>query len=72
VEAHVFNPSIWESEAGKFLEFQDSQGYTEKPCLEKPEAWGRGGGQFVKTICFMLETMDLRKLYENVLLSRMW
>jgi hypothetical protein len=42
--AHAFNPSI--REAGGFLssrtawstkEFQDSQGYTEKPCLEKPK-----------------------------------
>jgi hypothetical protein len=40
----VFNPSTREAEAGRFLssrpawsttcEFQDSQGYTEKPCLE--------------------------------------
>jgi hypothetical protein len=45
--AHAFNPSTWEVEAGGFLrvrgqpglqsEFQDSQGYTEKPCLEKPK-----------------------------------
>ena len=43
--AHAFNPSTWEAEAGGFLssrpawstEFQDSQGYTEKPCLEKPK-----------------------------------
>jgi hypothetical protein len=45
--AHVFNPSTWEAEAGGFLsstpawstkvKFQDSQGYTEKPCLEKPK-----------------------------------
>jgi hypothetical protein len=44
--AHAFNPSTWEAEAGGFLssvrgqpglqsEFQDSQSYTEKPCLEK-------------------------------------
>jgi hypothetical protein len=41
VVAHSFSPSTWE--AGGFLssrpawstEFQDSQGYTEKPCLEK-------------------------------------
>jgi hypothetical protein len=42
VVAHTFNPST--REAGRFLssrpawsksEFQDSQGYTEKPCLEK-------------------------------------
>jgi hypothetical protein len=34
--AHAFNPSTWEAEAGRFLsEFQDSQDYTEKSCLEK-------------------------------------
>jgi hypothetical protein len=35
--AHAFNPSTQEAEAGRFLcsEFQDSLGYTEKPCLEK-------------------------------------
>jgi hypothetical protein len=41
---HAFNPSTWETKAGGFLsqgqpglqsEFQDSQGCTEKPCLEK-------------------------------------
>jgi hypothetical protein len=36
---HDFNPSTWKAEAGGFLslqsEFQDSQGYTEKPCIEK-------------------------------------
>jgi hypothetical protein len=43
VVAQAFNPSTWEAEAGGFLssrnslqsEFQDSQGYAEKPCLEK-------------------------------------
>jgi hypothetical protein len=44
VVAHVFNPSTWEAESGGFLssrppglqsEFQDSQGYTDKPCLKK-------------------------------------
>jgi hypothetical protein len=43
---HAFNPSTREAEAGGFLsrgqsglqsEFQDSQGYTEKPCLKKPK-----------------------------------
>jgi len=42
VVAHAFNLSAWEAEAGRFLssrsglqsEFQDSQGYTEKLCLE--------------------------------------
>ena len=43
--AHAFNPSTWETEAGRFLsarpswslqsEFQDCQGYTENPCLKK-------------------------------------
>jgi hypothetical protein len=42
--AHAFNPSTREAEAGDFWvrgqaglqsECQDSQGYTEKPCLEK-------------------------------------
>jgi hypothetical protein len=45
VVVHAFNPSTWEAEAGRFLslrservsEFQDSQGYTEKPCLKKPK-----------------------------------
>jgi hypothetical protein len=38
VVAHAFNPRTWEAEAGRFLssrQFQDSQGYIEKPCLEK-------------------------------------
>jgi hypothetical protein len=43
VVAHAFNPSTWEAEAGRSLslrpawstEFQDSQGYTEKPRLKK-------------------------------------
>jgi hypothetical protein len=41
VVAHVFNPSTWEVEAGGFLILrpawttEDSQGYTEKPRLEK-------------------------------------
>jgi hypothetical protein len=40
---HTINPSTREAEAGRFLgsrptwstEFQDNQGYSEKPCLEK-------------------------------------
>jgi hypothetical protein len=45
VVAHAFSPSTWEAEAeasgfqvqdqpGLQSEFQDSQGYTEKPCVE--------------------------------------
>ena len=46
VVTQAFNPSTWEAEAGRSLssrpawsqsEFQDSQGYTEKPCLEKQQ-----------------------------------
>lgn len=35
---HTFNPSTWDAGAGESLEareFQDCQGYKEKPCLEK-------------------------------------
>jgi hypothetical protein len=46
--AHTFNPSTWEAEAGKSvslvyrIEFQDKQGYTEKPCVrKKPTIPGR-------------------------------
>jgi hypothetical protein len=44
VVSHAINPSAREAEAGRFLsqgqtvlqsQFQDSQGYTEKPCLKK-------------------------------------
>jgi hypothetical protein len=44
VVAHAFYLSTWEAEAGRFVslrpaglqsEFQDSQGYTEKPCLKQ-------------------------------------
>jgi hypothetical protein len=44
VVAHAFNPSTQEAKAGRVRgqpglqsEFQDSQGYTEKPCLEKKQ-----------------------------------
>jgi hypothetical protein len=48
VVAHTFNPSTREAEAGQVdfwvrgqpglqSEFQDSQGNTEKTCLEKPK-----------------------------------
>jgi hypothetical protein len=33
VVAHAFNPSTWEAETDE-VEFQDSQGYREKPCLK--------------------------------------
>ena len=40
VVVHAFNPSVREAEAGQpglQSEFQDIQGYTEKPCLKKPK-----------------------------------
>ena len=43
VVAHAFNPSTWEADfrvqgqPGLQSVFQDSQGYTEKPCLKKPK-----------------------------------
>jgi hypothetical protein len=49
VVAHAFDPSTWEAgkqrqvdfwvrgQPGLQSEFQDSQGYTEKPCLDKPK-----------------------------------
>jgi hypothetical protein len=47
VVTHDFNPGTWEAEEGGAQgvrgqpdlqsEFQDSQGYTEKPCLQKPK-----------------------------------
>jgi hypothetical protein len=53
VVAHTFNPSTWEAEAGGFQgqpglqsEFQDSQGYTEKPCLEKPKPQTNKKGKY--------------------------
>jgi hypothetical protein len=57
VVAHAFNLSTWEAEAGGCLssrpawstEFQDSQGYTKKACLEKH---GGGGGEIKLTTSF--------------------
>jgi hypothetical protein len=49
VVVHTFNSSTWAAESGGFLssrpqgqpglqsEFQDSQGYTEKPCLKQQQ-----------------------------------
>jgi hypothetical protein len=52
VVGHTFNSSTWEAEAGRFFnsrpawstEFQNSQGYTEKPCLEKQTNNKQKGG----------------------------
>ena len=58
---HIFNPSTWEAETGGSLwvwgqpglqsEFQDSQDYTEKPCLEKKQKEKRKKPSFY--YCFL-------------------
>jgi hypothetical protein len=57
VVAHTFSPSTQEAEAGGFLsssqpglqsEFQDSQGYTEKPRLEKLKKKVGGAGEMAQ------------------------
>jgi hypothetical protein len=60
---HAFNPSTPEAEVGGFLssspvpglqsEFQDSQGYTEKPCLEKQERERERERERFKEACVM-------------------
>ena len=37
VVVHYFSTSTQEAEPGLQSEFQNIQGYTEKPCLEKPK-----------------------------------
>jgi hypothetical protein len=57
VVAHAFNPSTREAEAGRFLssrpawstKFQDSQSYTEKPCLEKQKTNNKQTNKQTKT-----------------------
>jgi hypothetical protein len=52
VAGQAFNPIAQKAEAGRSLssrqlglqgEFQDSQGYTQKPCLEKPKKKKKSG-----------------------------
>lgn len=57
--AHTFNPSTWEAEVGGSLwaqgkpglesEFQDIQGYTEKPCLNTPPKFATPAQNEIKT-----------------------
>ena len=57
----AFNPNTWEAEAGRFLssrpawstEFQDSQDYTEKPCLEKKQIQKTKKRKIKKNIYFL-------------------
>lgn len=53
---YTFNPSMQESETSEDLlslrptwptEFQDSQVYTEKPCIKKNQISKKGGGEQV-------------------------
>jgi hypothetical protein len=71
VVAHAFNPSTWEAEAGGFQgqpglqsEFQDSQGYREKPCLEKKKI----NSKWIKTlICNFNVQFTVEKYRGNIL-----
>jgi hypothetical protein len=65
VVAHTFNPSTWEAEASGFWvwgqpglqsEFQDSQGYTEKPCLENLK---REKKMYPSWMCWCLPTLTI-------------
>jgi hypothetical protein len=75
VVAHAFNPSIWEAKAGRFLpglqsEFKDSQGYTEKPCLEKPKKKKKKKKNREKnTYMFLAQGMRLPALRLNLPVS---
>jgi hypothetical protein len=74
--AHAFNPSTWEAEAGGFLssrpawflqsEFQDSQGYTEKPCLKKQKQTNKQKKQANK------QTKKIPKYVLLYLVSSIW
>jgi hypothetical protein len=66
VVAHAFNPSTLEAEAGGFLssrpaclqsEFQDSQGYTEKPCLEKSKKKSCQAGTHLSQLCVLFRCL---------------
>jgi hypothetical protein len=74
VVAHTFNPSTREAEQADFWvrgqpglqsEFQDSQGYTEKPCLEKPKKKKKKGKKKKKKkdktgfLCVALVVLEL-------------
>ena len=71
VVVHAFNPSTWEAESGRFLssrpawstsEFQDSQSYTEKRCLEKQNKTKQNKTKQNKGTLFFAPGGDHRKL----------
>jgi hypothetical protein len=68
--AHAFNPSIWEAEASNFWvrgqpglqsEFQDSQSYTEKPCLETKQNKQKKCVCVCVCVCVCINTTGKRK-----------
>ena len=85
--AHTLNPSIWESEAGGFLnsrpawsaEFQDSQGYTEKPCLEKQikkenkkKFWINGAGEMAPQLALTALVLTNASWWLTTIPNEMW
>jgi hypothetical protein len=68
VVAHIFNPSTWEAEEEISLspslqsEFQDSQGYTEKPCLEKAKD---RAGEMAQQTALHINKINLKKTKKN-------
>ena len=67
--AHTFNPSTQEAEAGGFpgqpglqSEFQDSQGYKEKPCLKKQRTNKQTNKKKLPGKGMELESMMLREV----------
>jgi hypothetical protein len=80
VVAHAFDTGTWEAEAGGFLssrsawstEFQDSQGYTEKPCLDKQNKTKQNKNKTKKshavlpiTLCLMAAALKTVKYSTN-------
>lgn len=54
VVMRVFNPSPWETEAGRSLEFQDCQGYTQKPAPKRITPKQKKADTFF-TVSFLLQ-----------------
>ena len=76
VVVYAFNPSTWEAEAGGFLSSspacstewipgQDSQGNTEKPCLEKTKKEKK---EEEEDLAYLLTLMSLYILLETHLI----
>jgi hypothetical protein len=70
VVTHTFNPSTWEAEAGRFRslrlawsDFQDSQGYTEKPCLETNKQTNKQINKIVNMVYMLFFIKTLFNVY---------